>query len=69
MIATNLTVALNLDANLATKECFVMYVTVVLSKRLITLVESTVFVNQDIEETNVTNVLLVIMVQDVQVTL
>ena len=69
MIATNLTVALNLDANLATKECFVMYVTVVLSKRLITLVESTVFVNQDIEETNVTIVLLVIMVQDVQVTL
>ena len=68
MIATILTVGLNLDASLATKECFVMYVSVLLSKRLITLVESTVFVNQDIEETNVTIVLLVIMVQDVQVT-
>ena len=68
MIATNMTVALNLDANLATKERFVMHVKVLLLKSLITLVESAVFVNQDIVETNVTGVLPVILVKDVQVT-
>ena len=68
MIATNLTVALNLDANLDTKECFVMHVKVILLKRLITWAELTVFVNQDIVETNVTNVHQVFFVKDVQVT-